>query len=344
MSLYRFASGLAIFLLLLAAGPVQAQIYVDADAMGANNGSSWTDAYTDLQDAIDDPDVPSTESEIWVAQGTYTPDNEGDSFTITGAKEGLKIYGGFQNGDTFSERDPTVHKTVLSGDIAGDDNNTTADDVTPTASDIQGDNSHTVVFLDGTTGGPITSDTRIDGVTVTGGQANGDPDDDGGGLFCDGDDGDADEEESSVECAPLLTNVRFIGNDASSTGGAISYFAGSDGPFRPKLRNVVFQANTAGVGGGGIHAEGGVELYVTNAVFSGNSGGGKGGAMYLEHTTAGNAIQPQITNATFVDNETTGDGGGNQFFRQQLAPGPDHRQQYFLAKHGECRGKPNLGE
>ena len=43
-------------------------IYVDADATGLNDGSSWADAFNDLQDAI----ASSTSGDsIWVADGTY---------------------------------------------------------------------------------------------------------------------------------------------------------------------------------------------------------------------------------------------------------------------------------
>ncbi|MBN1138299.1 MAG: tandem-95 repeat protein [Anaerolineae bacterium] len=45
-------------------------IYVDAGASGAHDGSSWTDAYANLQDALA---VAVAGSEIWVAQGIYTP-------------------------------------------------------------------------------------------------------------------------------------------------------------------------------------------------------------------------------------------------------------------------------
>jgi len=45
-------------------------IYVKWNATGANNGASWTDAYTNLQSAIGT--AISGES-IWVAKGTYKP-------------------------------------------------------------------------------------------------------------------------------------------------------------------------------------------------------------------------------------------------------------------------------
>ena len=51
-------------------GPDPVTIYVKWNATGANNGSSWIDAYTDLQDALS---TASYGDEIWVATGTYYP-------------------------------------------------------------------------------------------------------------------------------------------------------------------------------------------------------------------------------------------------------------------------------
>ncbi|WP_020404892.1 PKD domain-containing protein [Gracilimonas tropica] len=103
-----------------------AQIYVDADATGANDGSSWTNAYTSLQDAID---AATGSDQIWIADGIYYPDEGANvtnddrlsAFTITGEKDGLMIHGGFSGSESLlSERDLSANETILSGDIDQD--------------------------------------------------------------------------------------------------------------------------------------------------------------------------------------------------------------------------------
>ena len=56
-------------------------IYVDADAVGTNNGSSWADAYIYLKDALADAETAEKPVEIRVAQGIYKPD-QGSEVTL----------------------------------------------------------------------------------------------------------------------------------------------------------------------------------------------------------------------------------------------------------------------
>ena len=67
---------ICLFLLMLQAATAGAGkiIYVDADANGLNNGTSWENAYKFLQDALADADSSPKPVEIRVAQGIYKPD------------------------------------------------------------------------------------------------------------------------------------------------------------------------------------------------------------------------------------------------------------------------------
>ncbi|GAB4298701.1 MAG: hypothetical protein Kow0090_14140 [Myxococcota bacterium] len=76
-------------------------IFVKADATGANNGASWSDAYTKIQDALS---AAQSGNHIWVAAGTYTKKNSYDTYVIT-MKEGVFVYGGFAGSEmSFDQR------------------------------------------------------------------------------------------------------------------------------------------------------------------------------------------------------------------------------------------------
>src|SRR5512138_1801633 len=95
--LYRFIASLVLASLLLAVGPTgrasaASIIYVRAGATGANNGTSWTNAYKSLQSALA---AAASGNQIWVAKGVYKPtltSNRSISFVL---KDGVAIYGGF---------------------------------------------------------------------------------------------------------------------------------------------------------------------------------------------------------------------------------------------------------
>ena len=100
-------------------------LYVKFDATGANDGSSWTNALTKLQDAVFQACPGITQ--IWVAKGTYYTDEGGGkvnndrnaSFIM---KNNLAIYGGFNGTETqLNERNWTTNPTILSGDIDQND-------------------------------------------------------------------------------------------------------------------------------------------------------------------------------------------------------------------------------
>ena len=57
------------------ASAAPADAFVDGDATGADDGSSWADAYTDLQDALENTTDDNDDGaiSIWIADGTYKP-------------------------------------------------------------------------------------------------------------------------------------------------------------------------------------------------------------------------------------------------------------------------------
>jgi hypothetical protein len=85
-------------------------IYVNEDATGSNNGTSWQNAYTDLQSALS---RAVKYDDIWVAAGTYKPGTfPNDSFCM---ENGVGIYGGFpDSGDpNIADRDWHSNPTIL---------------------------------------------------------------------------------------------------------------------------------------------------------------------------------------------------------------------------------------
>jgi uncharacterized repeat protein (TIGR01451 family) len=102
-------------------------IYVDETATGYNNGTSWTDAYTDLQFALaraTRADCEVGPYEILVAQGVYSPgDWTKDVFVLP---QGASLYGGFMSGGSdWIDRNPDKYPTLLTGYIGLDENENT---------------------------------------------------------------------------------------------------------------------------------------------------------------------------------------------------------------------------
>jgi predicted outer membrane repeat protein len=91
-------------------------VYVNDDVTTPGDGSSWDNAFANLNDAL--LAAPSG-SEVWIAQGTYiTPDST--AFIVD--NKSLTILGGFVGNETMaSEADPEKNATILSGDVLQDD-------------------------------------------------------------------------------------------------------------------------------------------------------------------------------------------------------------------------------
>jgi hypothetical protein len=187
-----------------------ARIYVNAGAAGANNGSSWPDAYTDLHTALSTATAGDT---IWVGSGTYKPTTGADRTASFSLKNGVVLFGGFGGEEAEpADRNLRAHRTILSGEIGALSNE---------------DNSYHVVGAQN-----VDSTAVIDGFVVRDGNASGgSPNDRGGGLI-------------ALTGSPTVRNVSFEKNSAVWGGGM------SLGGGRAKISNVGFASNFAAFGGG----------------------------------------------------------------------------------------------
>ncbi|MBF0693459.1 MAG: T9SS type A sorting domain-containing protein [Flavobacterium sp.] len=219
--------------LFLSSVATQAQIFVSQTASGDNNGTSWANAYTNLQDAL--IDAPENAA-IWVKAGTYYPTIE----IVTGyprskaffIANNVKLYGGFNGTETqLSQRNFSANPTILSGDFNNDDLDTNGDGI----SDINYQENAYTVFLNYM----VDANSLIDGFTITGGVANNNANytvdgnqintSNGGGM-------------NNFQSALTLRNLKFIDNYASF-GGAMYNTGGT-----PKIYDSEFLQNQASYG------------------------------------------------------------------------------------------------
>ena len=283
--------------------------YVDGDAVGNNDGSSWIDAFNYPQDALS---VASVGDKIRVAAGFYQPDRStsepggsGDRTAAFSLKSGLAVRGGFAGcGEPDPNvRDFAVYETVLSGDLDGDD--------APGFVNYDENSYHVVA------GESADAAAELDGFTISGGNADGTSDYGyGGGMYCDTDAHFIDCRLVSnrafygggIHCRPAsgyvtyprFTRCSFNRNAAVSDGGGMN-ISDSD----PTMLNCIISNNTAGELGGG-------QMYymdsfpsMKNCIFSGNHAGERGGAMYCLYT-----FNLELLNCTLTGNSAGIGGGG----------------------------------
>jgi len=301
-------------------------IYVDVDATGDDNGSSWSNAFDDLQEALS---IAVSGREIWVAAGTYYPTTEvggtGPRYQTFQMINGVAIYGGFVGTETaLAQRDMQNNETILSGDIG------TADDPT--------DNCYHVFYHP--SGTSLDAAAILDGFTITAGNANGsNPHYYGGGVY-------------NLNSGPTVNNCTFSDNLAKYGGGMFndksnptvtgctfsknSAYDSAGGMYNslyssPIVANCTFTANSANWGGGGMLNGSSSSTTVTNCTFIGNSSERHGGGMWNTNVTSlklsnctftgnsadiygggmvNNKSSPTVTNCTFIGNSSEGYSGG----------------------------------
>src|SRR5262245_33419983 len=93
-------------------------IYVNKAATGSANGTSWSNAYTNLQIALNAAALLPGSKQIWVAQGEYKPADNLDRTKSFVIPNNTIVYGGFSGGEpNVWSRDWPKNRTVLSGDL-----------------------------------------------------------------------------------------------------------------------------------------------------------------------------------------------------------------------------------
>jgi hypothetical protein len=255
-------------------GAFSKTIYVKKGASG--NGSSWASAYPNLQPAIR---TARSGDKIWVAAGTYTPTSDdgldigprGKHFRL---KNGVAIYGGFAGTETaLSQRNVQKNKTILSGDIG--------------AKGDSSDNCYHVFYHMSVS---LDKSAKLNGVTVTAGNANGETyHSSGGGMY-------------NSYSSPMISNCTFKGNSALEEGGGMYNYQCSS-----KVTLSTFSDNDAAKGAG-MATSWSDDLVVSKCTFKDNVASENGGGMYNGNSS------PTVTACTFKNNSAVWDGGGMRNF------------------------------
>jgi len=309
----------------LAGSPV---IYCDARATGANSGSDWANAYLCLQDALM---AARPGAEIRVAQGTYKPDlhyairRDGNRVVASGRRTdsfvlvpGVTVRGGYAGCGAANpnQRNIDTYRSILSGDLAGNDVPLKGHDWQSLANFVQdksrNDNSQSVVMS--VAGGSAV----LEGFTITGGHAGGrgslstaSADLDGAGAFLSG------TSPRFVQCTFRLNTTRA--SEAGAAGGA-GVLCINASPTFTRCRfeeNIAFAAAATSLGGAmrNIHSHPAmIDCTFANNVTAGYGGQYRGGAI------ANFDSSPAVTNCLFEGNMALQSLGGAMYSSDNSYP------------------------
>jgi hypothetical protein len=259
-------------------------IYVSKTATGANNGTSWANAFTSLQDALNSA---QDGDEIWVKNGIYFPERDlnGNSnpsnprekcFYVGAANLNLTIRGGFNGTETnATEANPELYPTIIDGDIG-----TTGDN---------SDNNYSLVKING-------GNIDFNGFTFQNAK----------GYIVNVYFPGAILINSTTATFARFFNCKFLNNQTSYRGAAIY----AEHMNSVHIFDCYFYNNFSIEQGGALYLIN-KESLVQNSVFKGNSSG-YGGAIKF---SGGTSAEPHKVNyCTFINNTVTAAGGSIQAF------------------------------
>lgn len=261
-----------------------ATFYVVPGGSGTVDGSSWANAYGDIQTAINAASTlygtSSIAQEVWVKTGTYST-----SVAAIIMKESVSLYGGFAG----TETDKTQR---IKGANAWDYTN------------VSTLNGGAVKRCIESGGGNYTNVTIVDGFTITNGAGSGvQTAGAGGGVF--------------LRHNLKLQNCIVTGNIATGNGGGINMLGGiisncwiynntggAGGGFYSNttsttaatyVDNCLIERNTAATGGG-FRAQGTFTTNIDRCNIRNNYSTGNGAGMYIQGTTGAVVTNSLITN------------------------------------------------
>jgi len=289
--------------------------YVDARAVGAGNGSSWADAFVNLQNALD---AVHGETEIRVARGVYRP-SEGAHPAIVSYEanfalaNGVILKGGYAgiSGVNPDARDVVAYATILSGDLkSNDDPRARRQGLLSHAS--RTDNSRHILTA---VGADITA--TLDGFIIQGGNAYipGRVEDlgCGGGLYLDS------ANLTLRRCTIVNNSAAYYGGGLYARGAGSLHFLDctiadnwsdwrgggmhEDWDCRVQMDRCIIRGNGTVYEGGGLVNNADGEVILANCLLSGNMAtsreAGRGGAIYCLFAGV------ILNQCTFVGNSAT---------------------------------------
>jgi predicted outer membrane repeat protein len=227
---------------------VPTTVYVDASAIGRNDGTDWANAFTSLPTALNRSCEGQT---IRVASGRYLPSSAQDRFASFRLRSGVTVLGGYAGRAAANPnaRDIALYPTILSGDLGRQSDNA--------------DNSFQVVVASGTD-----ATTTIDGFTITGGNAAGGNRAEGAGMY-------------AQSGSPTISNCVFLENRSNDRGGGAYFYYGSN----PTLKNCRFIRNTADRDyGAGLCLVYNCNASLVSCEFLGNTIPYSGGALWIHYS------------------------------------------------------------
>lgn len=264
--------------------------YVDIDATGTSDGSSWADADTSLSNALSM--LPHSEIEVWAAEGIYKPQG-----SFAWIQDSIEVYGGFNGTETLrSERDWKTNETIMSGDIG------VIGDETDNASPVF---SGPLVLPFAPPGAPTDLDYGLlDGFTIQDGYNDNAS---GSGIFMNDD------------VYKLIIQNCHIKNNKARNEAAI--FASAEANDKELVINSCIISGNEGRRGIGtsVRASGKkMKLTITNSLYYDNTivnlpnfGSGTNGVVTVFTINDDSELDVEITNTTFAQNHNGGWSSGN---------------------------------